>query len=195
MPADSDGPLSDGVFSNHNSADPRENVLEDDDVDNTVTIKYGTTSIFNAIILIVLASDVESIKRAIIKTSKNEAQAPYTILLVGESGVGKSSVLEFIANVFAGNDIGNYNLDILDHTNGLGGPDNQSQTNSARVYEFTSKNGIVVSVGIINVMSMLIILPRFVSSTHLGWPTPAVFGKTSSTRKTLWIRSRRTSTP
>ena len=82
------------------------------------------------------------------ETSKNEAQAPYTLLLVGETGVGKSSVLEFIANVLAGNDIDNYNFDILDHTNEQGGPNNQSQTSSARLYEVTSKNGIVVSVGI-----------------------------------------------
>lgn len=81
-------------------------------------------------------------------TSKHEAQAPYTILLVGETGVGKSSVLELIANVLAGNDIDHYNFDILDHTNELGGPNNQSQTDSARLYEFTSKNGIVVSAGI-----------------------------------------------
>ena len=93
-----------------------------------------------------MASDVESIKRAIVKTSKNEAQAPYTILLVGETGVGKSSVLKFIANVFAGNDIDSYNFDILDHTNEQGGPNNQSQTNSARLYEVTSKNGMVVCV-------------------------------------------------
>ena len=101
----------------------------------------------NAIVLTVLASDIESIKKAIIKTSKHEAQAPYTILLVGETGVGKSSVLELIANVLAGNDIDHYNFDILDHTNELGGPNNQSQTNSARLYEFTSKNGLVVRAG------------------------------------------------
>ena len=95
-----------------------------------------------------MASDVESIKKAIIKTSKNEARTPYTILLVGETGVGKSSVLEFIGNVLAGNDIDHYNFDILDHTNELGGPNSQSKTNSARLYEFTSKNGIVVSAGI-----------------------------------------------
>jgi predicted ATPase len=75
------------------------------------------------------------------------AKAPYTILLVGETGVGKSSVLELIANVFAGNDIDHYNFHILDRTNERGGPSNQSQTNSARLYELTSKNGIVVSVG------------------------------------------------
>jgi len=72
-------------------------------------------------------------------------KAPYTILLVGETGVGKSSVLEFIANVLAGNDIDHYNFNILDHTNERGGSNNQSQTNSARLYEFTSMNGVVVS--------------------------------------------------
>jgi len=70
---------------------------------------------------------------------------PYTILLVGETGVGKSSVLELIANVLAGNDIDHYNFDILDRTNEQGGTDNQSQTNSARFYGFTSKNGVAVS--------------------------------------------------
>jgi hypothetical protein len=55
--------------------------------------------------------------------------------------------LEFIANVLAGNDIDHCNFDILDRTNEQGGSDNQSQTNSARLYEFTSKNGIVVSAG------------------------------------------------
>jgi len=95
-----------------------------------------------------LASDVESLKRAIVKTSKNKARAPYTILLVGETGVGKSSVLEFIANVFAGNDIDHYDFDVLDNTNERGGSNSQSQTNSARLYEFTSKNGIVVSITI-----------------------------------------------
>ena len=68
------------------------------------------------------------------------------MLLVGETGVGKSSVLEFIANVLAGNDIDNYNFDFLDHTNERGGPDNQSQTKSARLYEFTSKNDIALRV-------------------------------------------------
>ena len=82
------------------------------------------------------------------KTSRNKANTPYTILLIGETGVGKSSVLEFIANVFAGNDIDHYNFDILDYTNEQGGSNNQSQTNSARFYELTSKNGIAVSIAI-----------------------------------------------
>jgi len=64
-----------------------------------------------------LASDVESLKWGIIKTLKNKAKVPYTILHVGETGVGKSSLLELVANVFAGNDIDLYNFDILDQTN------------------------------------------------------------------------------
>jgi len=93
----------------------------------------------------VFFSDVESLKEGIIKTSKNELNTPYTILLVGETGVGKSSVLELIANVVTGKSIDHCDFSILDHTNEQGGSDNQSQTKSARLYELTSKNGIVVS--------------------------------------------------
>jgi hypothetical protein len=56
--------------------------------------------------------------------------------------------LEYIANVLHGNDIDHFDFNILDRTNEQGGSDNQSQTNSARLYEFTSKNGIVVSAGV-----------------------------------------------
>ena len=83
----------------------------------------------------------------IIKTSRNEAQAPYTILLVGETGTGKSSLLEFIANILIGKDVDCYDFNILDY-NEEGGSGGQTQTNSARMYEFTSKNGVMVSIGI-----------------------------------------------
>jgi len=56
--------------------------------------------------------------------------------------------MEFIANVLNGNDTDHSDFDILNHTNEQGGSDNQSQTNSARLYEFTSSNGVVVSTGI-----------------------------------------------
>jgi predicted ATPase len=95
----------------------------------------------------VFSSDVESLKQGIIKTSKNIVQAPYTIFLVGETGVGKSSILEFIANVLTGNDIDCYD-DILDHTNEEGESESQSQTKQARLYEFKSKNGVLVSISI-----------------------------------------------
>ena len=99
-------------------------------------------------VLTVFSSSIESLKNGIVSVSKNDVKAPYTILLVGETGVGKSSVLELIANVLAGNDTDRYNFDVLDRTNEQDGPTNQSQTDSARIYEFTSKNGVVVSTSI-----------------------------------------------
>ena len=95
--------------------------------------------------LTVFSSDVESLKQGIIKTSKNKQDEPYTILLVGETGVGKSSVLELISHVLTGKDIGSCDFSILDHDNEQGGSDNQSQTKSARLYVLTSQNGRVVS--------------------------------------------------
>jgi predicted GTPase len=109
------------------------------------------------------SSNVESLRKGIIKTSKNKANKPYTILLVGETGVGKSSFLELIANVLFGNDVDHYDFNVVDHSSKQDGHGHQSQTNSARfydfdiledskgptnsihVYEVTSKNGIVVS--------------------------------------------------
>jgi len=96
----------------------------------------------------VFPSDIKSLKKGVIKTLKNKAKAPYNILLVGETGTGKSSLLEFIANVLIGKSVDCYDFKILDHTNEQGGSGGQSQTNSARVYELTSKNGILVSGGI-----------------------------------------------
>jgi len=78
---------------------------------------------------------VGSLKKGIIKTS-NKANALYTILLVGETGVGKSSVLKLFANVLAGKDIDHCDFDILD------------PTTSTRLYEFKSKSGIVVSANV-----------------------------------------------
>ena len=92
-----------------------------------------------------LPSDVESLKNGIIKTSKNEAKAPYNILLLGETGVGKSTFLELIEGVLAGKHLNSFNLDLLDRANDL---TNQTHTNSAHLYELSSKNGIVVSPGI-----------------------------------------------
>jgi len=95
--------------------------------------------------VIVLDSDIESLKRGIVKTTNNKAKASYTILLVGETRVGKSSVLELIANVLAGNGIGHYDFGILEHADEQAGPNSQSQSNSARLYELSSNNGTVVS--------------------------------------------------
>ena len=84
---------------------------------------------------------MESLKKGIIKTSANKS---YTILLVGETGVGKSSIMELIANVLVGNDINIYNFNILDRANERGGSKNKSQTNSTRLYELMSNNGVTV---------------------------------------------------
>ena len=140
---------------------------------------------------------MESLRKGIIKTSKNRASVPYTILLVGETGVGKSSVLEFIANVLTGNDIDHFNFNILDRTNERGGSDNQSQTNAPRLYEFTSKNGTMVSPGTFKCSEYGVcnLCLRFASSTPRDWPTFAVYSKMNSTREALPPRSRITSTP
>ena len=124
-----------------------ENVLNSDDEYNIPTLKSVYSDAFDVSVLTVFSSDVASLKKGIIKTSKNKANKPYTIVLVGETGVGKSSVLEFIANVLTGRDIDHCDFGILDRTNEQGGSENQSQTISARLYEFKSKNGIVVSDG------------------------------------------------
>ena len=99
------------------------------------TIKYvGHNGIFDAIVLTVLSSNVESLKKGVIIASKNKAKAPYTTLLAGQIGVGKTLVLYLIASVFAGNDMHHYNFDInsLDHPNERGGSNCKSQTNSAQ---------------------------------------------------------------
>jgi len=130
------------------------------------TLSSRSHDIFDVILLTVFSSDVESLKKGIIKTSKNKTS--YTILLVGETGVGKSSILELIANVLAGNDTDRYDFDILDGANERGGSNNQSQTHAARLYELMSKNGIAVCSGVCNVMNMRNFFPRSAFSTRLG---------------------------
>ena len=98
-------------------------------------------------VLTVFPSDVESLKQGIIKPSKRKANTPFTILLVGETGVGKSSVIELIANVLRGQNIDHYDFDILDRGNEQDGSDNRSQTKETRMYEFTSKSGELVRAG------------------------------------------------
>ena len=120
---------------------------------------------------------------------------PYTILLVGETGVGKSSVLEFIANVLMGNNFDHLNFDILDRTNEQGGSNNRSQTNAPRLYEFTSKNGIMVCAGTFQCggCGVCNLFPRFASSTPRDWPT--VHSKINPTGGAMRRRTRSTSTP
>ena len=126
------------------------------------------TNIFGAFLLAIFSSDVESLKQGIVMTSKDKVQADYTILLVGETGVGKSTFLEFLANVLIGNDIDRYDFEVLDLSNERSGPHKHGPTQSAHLYKFTSKNGVVVSAGVLSIVSTCNLFPRFASSTHLG---------------------------
>ena len=91
------------------------------------------------------SSDVELLRKGIINTLKHKAQTPYTILLVGETGTGKSTFIEFLDNVLTGKDVDRYEFKTLDYKNEQGGSGGQSQTNSARIYDLSSVNGIGVS--------------------------------------------------
>ncbi|KAJ7226853.1 hypothetical protein GGX14DRAFT_530807 [Mycena pura] len=84
---------------------------------------------------------IEDLRKGTIKTKRNKTAAPYTILLVGETGVGKSSVLQLFANVLAGNPAFKYDFSVLNHQNETSGSQASSQTNAAHLYEFVSKNG------------------------------------------------------
>ena len=79
---------------------------------------------------------------------KNRTKAPYTILAVRRTGAGQPSLLELIASLLDGNDTGHYDLDIPDEQ---GRSHNRRQTNSARLYELTTNNDIVVD--LVNVVT------------------------------------------
>ncbi|PFH47907.1 hypothetical protein AMATHDRAFT_49934 [Amanita thiersii Skay4041] len=86
---------------------------------------------------------IESLSRGIIKSKHNATE--YIILLVGETGTGKTSLLSLLANTLAGRSPRDYNL-VHDSKNEAGGGNKHSQTNAAKVYEFYSTNGIKVRI-------------------------------------------------
>ena len=63
----------------------------------------------------------------------------------GETGKGKTSFLSLLANVLNGNNPNQY-VFFHDESNEAGGAKAQSQTNSAKLYELTSRNGITVRI-------------------------------------------------
>lgn len=86
----------------------------------------------------------EDLLEGIIKTRANTSNE-YTILLVGETGTGKTSFLSLLANVLEGRSPKEY-VFYHDKHNEAGSGQKHSQTNFAKLYEFESKNGVTVRV-------------------------------------------------
>ena len=141
------------------------------------------SNIADVLALTLFFSLVKFLKHGVVKTAKNKANAPYTILLVGRVNAGKSSLMKFIANVLLGNDFDHYDLDIL------GCPIKRvvDQTASSHLYEITSVNGILVSSRVLNAVRRHNLFLRFASSTHLGrrWTALTVLSKIIPTKRVL----------
>ncbi|KIP04161.1 hypothetical protein PHLGIDRAFT_57496, partial [Phlebiopsis gigantea 11061_1 CR5-6] len=88
-------------------------------------------------------SDVESLRKGFIKTTKGHQE--FTVLLVGETGTGKTAFLSFLSNVLSGNGLGHY-VDKENKGNEAGGGQRQSQTNAALLYEFPSQNNVLIRI-------------------------------------------------
>ncbi|KIL58586.1 hypothetical protein M378DRAFT_15433 [Amanita muscaria Koide BX008] len=89
-------------------------------------------------------NSLEDLEEGIIKTQKNTSNE-YTILLVGETGTGKTTFLSLLANILTGRSPNDYVFS-HDEDNEAGDGDRHSQTNSAKLYEFKSKNGVAVRI-------------------------------------------------
>ena len=84
-------------------------------------------------------SDAESLRQGIVQTTKGQTE--FTLLLVGETGTGKTSFLSLLYNVLAGHPLKEY-VERHEKANESGGSQAESQTQAALMYEFVSKNGV-----------------------------------------------------
>ncbi|EDR04943.1 uncharacterized protein LACBIDRAFT_303842 [Laccaria bicolor S238N-H82] len=75
-----------------------------------------------------------------------KSNAKFTILLIGETGTGKTSFLSLLINVLAGRVPDEYDLEPYDTTNEFVSGQSHSRTNAAKVYTFKSVNGVQVTV-------------------------------------------------
>ncbi|KIL58589.1 hypothetical protein M378DRAFT_15436 [Amanita muscaria Koide BX008] len=87
---------------------------------------------------------VKELAQGIIKTRVNKFRE-YTILLVGETGTGKTTFLSLLANILSGRNAGEY-VFIHDEANEAGGGERHSQTMFAKQYLFESNNGVKVCI-------------------------------------------------
>ncbi|KAF9260137.1 hypothetical protein L218DRAFT_621119 [Marasmius fiardii PR-910] len=86
---------------------------------------------------------LENVGKGIIRTTDSKKEL--TILLLRETGVGKTALLSFIGNVLAGHKVDRY-IDLHEPSIEMGGPQSQSQTDAATLYEFVSQNDVVVRI-------------------------------------------------
>ena len=64
---------------------------------------------------------------------------------LGETGTGKTSLLSLLANIVLGHKPEQF-INFHDENNEAGGGSKHSQTNTAQVYEFTSANGLILTI-------------------------------------------------
>jgi tRNA U34 5-carboxymethylaminomethyl modifying GTPase MnmE/TrmE len=90
-------------------------------------------------------STAESLSKGVVNTSPDKKRTEFTILLVGETGVGKTSVLSLLYNILKGFDSDHYET-ANDKKLEAGGSQAQSQTMSAKIYEFKSVNNLKIRI-------------------------------------------------
>lgn len=88
-------------------------------------------------------STVAALRGGIVTTSSTRSE--FTIILIGESGVGKTSFLTLFYNILCGHQPEQY-TSYCEQSNEVGGSQAHSQTQTATTYEFVSKNGFKIRI-------------------------------------------------